>query len=499
MHTMSGLELTQSNLNNRPAYHVTAPRNWINDPCAPLFWQGSYHLFYQHNPHDTVWGEMHWGHAVSKDLVTWSDLEIAMSPSAEGPDSAGCWSGCGRLIDGVPTIFYTGVSGEGTEHAESVCVATGSGDLATLVRDPRNPIIPAVNPESGLRNYRDPFILRFDDRWLMLLGTGLRAPIGEPGAGAGAGAGAVVMFESSDLETWSYTGIVFSQPGGEGPLDTGPVWECPQLTRVGDDWVLIVSAQRPQPALCYTVWFIGSFDGKMFVPRSSALIDQGDVFYAPAVFDAPDGRTLLWGWLQETNADAAAQRHRAGALSLPRTIGIVNDRLVSRPALELEASWPGGTVIDRIDLSAGNRVERLGTPGPSYRLTFTVEIANGKAGARLLSTLEGKEFAVHIERSHHGPQLSVTTPGSDNALVADIPADGSVDGSATASEVRVDIFVDDTIVEIFVEDYAVVTTRMYPTDEDDGRVELVAPLGDARFTAVVLSEFSADAFDIAKP
>lgn len=492
---MSELELTQSKLNNRPAYHVTAPRNWINDPCARLFWQGSYHLFYQHNPHDTVWGEMHWGHAVSKDLVTWSVMEIAMSPSAEGPDSAGCWSGCGRLIDGVPTIFYTGVSGEGTAHAESACIATGSGDLATLVRDPRNPIIPAVNPESGLRNYRDPFILRFDDHWLMLLGTGLRAPIGEPGAGAGggAGAGAVVMFESSDLETWSYSGIVYSQPGGQGPLDTGPVWECPQLTRVGDDWVLIVSAQRPQ-ALCYIVWFIGSFDGTSFAPRASGLIDQGDVFYAPAVFDAPDGRTLLWGWVQETDAAAAAQRHRAGALSLPRTIGIVNDRLVSRPALEFEASWPGGTLRDQIDLSASNRVERLGMPGPSYRLTFTVEVASGKAGVRLLSAVDGHEFAVYIERSHHGLQLSVTTTGGDQALVADIPANGS----ATISDVRVDIFVDDTIVEIFVEDYVALTTRMYPTDEDDSRVDLVAPGGEARFTSVELSEFSADAYDTGK-
>lgn len=457
----------------RPAFHVTAPRNWINDPCAPIHWNGQYHLFYQHNPHSTVWGEMHWGHAVSRDLMNWTDLPIAMSPSAEGPDSGGCWSGCGRIVDGVPTIFYTGVQGEGTAHVESVCVATGTGDLTTLVRDARNPIVPAVTPELGLRNHRDPFILRDGDRWLMLLGTGLSVAEGAHGAGA------VVLFESYDLETWTYSGIVFSQPGGDDALDTGPVWECPQLARFGDDWVLIVSVQLPAPARSYTAWFVGSFDGATFTPSSSGVLDDGDVYYAPALFDGPDGRTLIWGWLQETAAEAAAERGRVGAISLPRVLDLVDGRPAMRPAAEVEHGWSPGVAIGCVELTSTHRGERLGFVGPSYRLRFTVE-ADDAAGVRLLETDDGHEFTIVVERSESGARLVVTSPSSRSPLVAELPA--------AATAIKLDVFVDDTIVEIFAGDHATITTRMYPSDDDDRAVDLIAPRS-ARFTGVDLRAF----------
>ncbi len=111
---------------HRPLYHFIAPANWMNDPNGVIFWKGKYHLFYQYNPNGPFWGTLHWGHAASADLVHWEDYPIALTPSQDGPDKLGCWSGC--IVDdgGVPTALYT------APGPQTVCLATGDDDLRTL-------------------------------------------------------------------------------------------------------------------------------------------------------------------------------------------------------------------------------------------------------------------------------------------------------------------------------------------------------------------------------
>ncbi len=123
----------------RPRYHVTGERNWINDPNGPLHHRGVYHLFFQANPAAPVWGAPHWGHVTSTDLVRWTRAPVALSPEPGGPDAGGCWSGCARVVDGRPALYYTGVDAAGRE---SVCRAWGSDDLRTWHKDERNPLIP---------------------------------------------------------------------------------------------------------------------------------------------------------------------------------------------------------------------------------------------------------------------------------------------------------------------------------------------------------------------
>src|SRR5215813_2310009 len=91
---------------HRPGFHYLPPKNWMNDPNGLIQWEGKFHLFYQHNPNGPVWGNIHWGHAVSPDLVHWSDLPIALAPTPGGPDEVGCFSGC-AVNNGVPTLIYT--------------------------------------------------------------------------------------------------------------------------------------------------------------------------------------------------------------------------------------------------------------------------------------------------------------------------------------------------------------------------------------------------------
>src|SRR6266704_1249689 len=93
----------------RPEYHLLPPHNWMNDPNGPIYWKGKYHLFYQLNPHAAVWGDMHWGHAISTDMVHWHHEPIALAPTPGGADSEGCFSGSAVVEGGVPTFIYTGV------------------------------------------------------------------------------------------------------------------------------------------------------------------------------------------------------------------------------------------------------------------------------------------------------------------------------------------------------------------------------------------------------
>ena len=167
---------------HRPQYHFLPPANWMNDPNGFIHWQGRYHLFYQYNPTASHWGNIHWGHAVSDDLVHWRDLPIALTPTAGGPDKDGCWSGV--MVDhaGTPTLLYTGV------FPEAQCLATGSEDLITWEKHPANPVLAGPPDHLNVLGFRDPCVWQTNGIWYMTIGTGLR-DVG----------GAVLLYRSTDL------------------------------------------------------------------------------------------------------------------------------------------------------------------------------------------------------------------------------------------------------------------------------------------------------------
>src|SRR5829696_8845624 len=156
----------------RPRFHVTGERNWINDPNGPIRHEGVYHLFYQANLDAPSWGRPVWGHVTSTDLVTWTRRPVALSPEPGAPDADGCWSGCTRIVQGRPAIYYTGVVGEDDGRVESVCRAWGSADLLAWERDTANPLVLGPPPQLCSGYHRDPFLWQDDDGWHMLLGGG---------------------------------------------------------------------------------------------------------------------------------------------------------------------------------------------------------------------------------------------------------------------------------------------------------------------------------------
>ena len=192
---------------SRPSYHYQPPSNWMNDPNGVIQWQGQYHLFYQYNPYGANHANMHWGHAVSDDLLHWQDLPIALAPTPNSVDEGGIFSGSAVNHDGVPTIFYTGVT-KGYQ-VQVQCMATSQDGLLTWQKHPQNPLIATVPEEANQTSeFRDPFVWHEDNLWHMLVGSSI--------AGVG---GAVFLYQSSDLVNWDYKNPILI--GSDGILDAG--------------------------------------------------------------------------------------------------------------------------------------------------------------------------------------------------------------------------------------------------------------------------------------
>jgi beta-fructofuranosidase len=219
----------------RPGYHLLPPHNWMNDPNGPICWKGQYHLFYQLNPRAAVWGDMHWGHAISPDMVHWHHQPIALAPTPGGADSEGCFSGSAVIFDGRPTFIYTGVQNappaETTLHdgsdklRETQMLATAEDDDLLHWKKLAAPII--ATPPQGIyvTGFRDPCLWQEGDDWYLGIGSGERT-IG----------GCVLLYRSHDLRHWEYLHkLVEGKPNDKvavNPCDSGEMWVCPDFFAV---------------------------------------------------------------------------------------------------------------------------------------------------------------------------------------------------------------------------------------------------------------------------
>lgn len=447
-------------MSERARYHVTPSTNWLNDPNGPIHHDGRYHLFYQYNPAGLEWGPPHWGHVSSSDLVRWREHPPALSPEPGGPTEDGCWSGCARIVDGRPTIFLTGVVGHTDEdRVESVCRADGSDDLEswTLVPEPLIAGPPAGHP-TGF--HRDPFLYRHRDRWRLLVGSAIDGPDGPQGA--------VLLYESSDLASWTYLGVLYTRPAGAGPVETGRLWECPQLLHLDGRDVLVFSVNLlggPHP-LRHAVYVVGELADTRFRADAVGYVDHGNVFYAPAVTVDATGRPLVWGWVQEATPAAGRGADHAGALSLPRTVALDGDALVVRPVAELAALREGVTAVTA-SVEPGTR-RRVPLPDQHYELVASIRGSAGAVTLRLPGGGGGPSVTVLVDV---GAGLVGLTATAEAPGVA--PHDLHL--AAGARDLR--LFVDGSIVELFVDDARAATVRAYDLAGPD--VEVVADGGDA--------------------
>lgn len=332
-------EITEQNIGagEKPSFHLAARVGWMNDPNGFSYYQGKYHLFYQYHPYNSHWGPMHWGHAVSGDLLHWEYLPAALAPDM-AYDEAGCFSGSAvELPDGRQLLMYTGVHKEVQEdgqvrEVQAQCLAIGDG--RDYGKYQGNPVLGEQDlPEGGSKyDFRDPKM------WKAADGT-FRCVVGNCAPGRD---GQILLYSSKDGLSWKYEKVLAANHGR-----FGKAWECPDFFGLDGKHVLLTSPMDMLPqGLEYhngngTLCLIGDYDEKeeVFTEEQDQAIDYGIDFYAPQTLLAPDGRRIMVGWMQnwDTCNLHSPEQPWFGQMSLPRELSVVNGRLVQKPVRELLA------------------------------------------------------------------------------------------------------------------------------------------------------------------
>lgn len=280
--------------------HLKAPDNWVNDPNGFIYYKGYYHLFYQYFPYGPRWGTMHWGHAVSRDLVSWEHRDLALYPTMR-EDRNGCFSGSAVEEDGKLYLIYTGVRYEVVnpedphtcldDQFESAQLMISSEDGFHFDNENGKKVIipPITDPAIGDRTHtRDPKVWKSGDHWYLVLGSTVGEKYGE-----------VLFYRSDDLHTWTYVNKAFKGP------EYGWMWECPDYFETEGGKVLILSAmgflkngeKEKNQSICFHVEFDQS-SCRMEIPDTYQFLDYGLDLYAPQTTLDAEGRRILSAWVR---------------------------------------------------------------------------------------------------------------------------------------------------------------------------------------------------------
>lgn len=424
---------------HRLAYHIMTPRGWMNDPNGLIHFNGEYHVFYQHYPYDSKWGPMHWGHAISSDLVHWKHAPIALAPS-ELYDTGGCFSGSAVNDNGTLTLIYTGHEDQNSPK-EVQCIAR-SQDGVHFTKYENNPVIDSP-PTEGSEDFRDPKVWKHEDKWFMVVGTGKD------------GVGKALLYQSSDLLNWEYKGVVAESDG-----TLGYMWECPDLFKLQNKHVLVLSPMKDGWQNRYVVGELNYETGK-FSKDADYQLDYGFHFYAPQTFEDEAGRRILIGWMDMWETTMPTQKNGwAGAMTIPRELTLSQEgRLLVRPVSELEMLRTTQFEITKASINPLSEIQ-----SQTFEMKLEVEITNDDASFEIglcvskdhkeetVITYDRNEVSVNLQKSGQGLKGISRAPVSliDNTL-------------------HLHIYVDSSSIELFINHGEnVITNRIYPSSASKG-------------------------------
>ena len=451
----------QIQVGERPLYHLTPLVGWMNDPNGFCYYEGQYHLFYQYHPYSRTWGPMHWGHAVSGDLLRWEFEPCALAPDTKA-DAGGCFSGSALpLPDGRLMLCYTGVqeSAEGAS-VQAQCVAFGDG--TDFIKYDGNPVITASQLPEGYSavDFRDPKIWREPDGSFRMAAANRQTDR----------QGSILLFESGDGLGWRFRAELDSTDNQYGRM-----WECPDFFCLDGHQVLLVSAQEMRGRGEFhpghgTMAVFGEYDPVTvrFHRESIQPLDWGLDFYAPQTVLTPDGRRVMIAWMDNWQYAKRTPRHHPwyGQMTMPRELYVENGRLTQRPVREIETLW-----LDTIRHENVTIQEMISLPGVNGRmLDMTLALRPESAASR---------FTLLLARDHDHAVSIQYDPGCGELLL-DRTGDGSTQDIAHIRRVSADLkdgqltlraLLDRESLELFVNGgEKVLTVQLFAPPEADGIV-----------------------------
>jgi len=417
----------------RSIYHHTPLYGWMNDPNGMFYKDGVWHLYYQYNPYGSQWENMTWAHSTSTDLIHWKNHGEVIQPDALGTIFSGSsvvdkenTAGFGK--DAV-VAFYTSA---GAAQTQSIAYSTDNGE--TFKKYVNNPILTSDVPD-----FRDPNVFWNEEvkQWNLILAVGQQMNI----------------YSSKNLKDWKYESSF-----GEGYGNHGGVWECPDLLKMGDKWVLICNINPGGPfGGSATQYFVGSFDGHKFTceskPEVTKWMDYGKDHYATVSFsNAPDGRIVVLPWMSNWQyANQVPTQQFRSANGLPRDLGLYSyngeDYVSVKPSPEVFAAFekkPSG----RLQSAAYIEVTNI-------KSNASIVLSNDK-GERVTMVYDGKNATFSMDRTESG----VTDFHSDFKAKTVAPTNGVIKS--------MQIFIDRCSIEAFdTEGKVAMTNLVFPSKPYD--------------------------------
>lgn len=464
---------------DRPAFHLSPRVGWMNDPNGFSFFDGKYHMFYQYYPYESKWGPMHWGHAVSEDMLHWKYLPAAIAPDTEA-DMVGCFSGSAvDMGDGRHMLLYTGVTREGFEDYRDKLLGYESGDIqiqcvaigdgVNYTKYDTNPVIDSSMLPDGCSklDFRDPKVWKNSD------GT-YNCVVGNRPAD---GSGQILLFTSADGIKWNFKSILI-----KNECRYGTMWECPDFFELDGEWVLLTSpTEMVASGLEYcsgsgTLCLIGDYDetaGK-FTDRSNQSIEYGIDFYAPQTILTADGRRVMIGWMQSwgTLDIKDSSEPWFGQMTIPRELSVKNGRLYQWPAKEVESMRTGKTEyrgvsfedILKLDGVSGRQVDMEVVVRPEDIDSYGgFEIRFAQDDNFYTSVIyDASDSVMKIDRSHSGCRGDIT-----NQRICSI-------GSECLSELKLRIILDRFSAEVFINGGEKAMTITMYTEQSADDISFVA-------------------------
>ncbi len=416
--------------------HLKAPGNWINDPNGFIYYQGKYHLFYQYFPYAPVWGTMHWGHAVSDDLIHWEHLGVALFPTRY-EDANGCFSGSAIEHDGKMALYYTGIH-YNQVNAENIHVDSKDYDASQLMISSedgfhfdnfrgKRVIVPKIeDTENGDRkDTRDPKVWKDGDCFYMVLGSTYKGETGR-----------ALFYKSEDGRNWNYVSQFRSERFGK-------TLECPDIFKIGDSYVFVGSPM-------YIAKDAGGYEHHAvcmpadFEPETCSLnlhgnyqyMDYGLDLYAPQTNVDAEGRRVMIAWLRMPKAvEQAGKEPWNGMMCLPRVVELENGHIYFRVHPEVDQFFEKEILSEEKVFDGEKDFQELPVhKGEPYRIR--VKLKEGE-------TLDIGGFKVRAERDFiRTDRSSVFGDIKGHRMVSSTP---KVYGSY-----ELDIFVEPNLIEVFV-------------------------------------------------
>ncbi|UMR38044.1 GH32 C-terminal domain-containing protein [Paenibacillus polymyxa] len=461
---------------HRPQYHAMPPQNWMNEAHAPIYYNGKYHLFYQHNPQGPFWHQIHWGHWVSDDMVNWENVRPALAPEAGTLDPDGTWSGSAAYDrSGNPVLFYT-AGNDSLSPNQRTGLATPA-DLSDpyLEKWVKYPKPVTEQNGKGIHNeFRDPFVW-YDkevDKWYQLVTSGL----------PDFSSGTALVYVSDDMYNWEYKGPLYVSDRSRYP-ELGTVWELPVLLPLGTDstgkqkYIFMINPhEKPEhvpPANdvqrdVEVFYWIGTWDRDnfKFIPdqETPSKMDVGDGYLtAESGLVTPDGRTIVFSMVQNVRTPQAEyQSGWAHNLSLPVSLNLdKHDKLHIEPIKELQ-SLRGKKWVDFSDknLESANQLIK-NVKGDILEIVMEIDPREAqKFGLKVRRSEKGQEETLIYYDKKNG---TFNVDRTKSSIDPDVRVDGIQGGyvDLKGENLKLHIFLDRSVIEAFANYKKKLTTRVY--------------------------------------